>query len=307
MAVPGYDRAATGVGIVHLGIGAFHRAHQAWYTEQVLAGNGGAWAIVGASLRSGEIRDRLAPQDGLYTLVERDGDRTSCRVIGAVKSVLTGPEDPAALVAQLSHADIRVVTLTITEKGYFYDAGADRLRRDHPDICRDIEHFPTAPVTAVGYLAASLARRCEMSLGGVTLLSCDNLPHNGRVLKTVVTQFVAEADPSLLPWIEEHVTFPCSMVDRIVPATTAEDLDSLEKVLGCRDEAAVFTEPFSQWVIENNFARGAPPWQEAGVLLTDDVAPFETMKLRLLNGSHSLIAYLGYLAGYDFVHQVMAD
>jgi fructuronate reductase len=181
------------------------------------------------------------------------------------------------------------------------------LHRNHPDICHDIDYFPEAPITAVGYLTASLARRRQLAQGGVTLLSCDNLPHNGQVLRTVIREFAATADPSLLPWIDAHVTFPCSMVDRIVPATTAEDLETLEQRLAYRDEAAVFTEPFSQWVIENNFARGAPPWQIAGALLTDDVAPFETMKLRLLNGSHSLLAYLGYLAGYEFVHEVMAD
>lgn len=307
VATPRYCRGLTGAGIVHLGAGAFHRAHQAWYTDLALARAGGHWGIVAASLRSPDVRNRLMPQDGLYTLVERDGNHRRQRVIGAIKTVLVAPENPRTLVEWLSDPDIRVITLTITEKGYCHDASSGRLRLDHPDIRRDLERFPEMPVTAVGYLAAGLARRRQLNRDGVTLLSCDNLPHNGRVLKTVVTDFVAEADPSLLPWIEKHVTFPCSMVDRIVPATTEEDLAGLESVLGCRDEAAVFTEPFNQWVVENNFARGAPLWQNVGALLVADVAPFETMKLRLLNGSHSLIAYLGYLAGYEYVHQVMAN
>ncbi len=307
VSVPRYNRHDTGAGIVHLGVGAFHRAHQAWYTQQVLDEQGGHWGIIGASLRSPDVRDRLAPQDGLYTLVERDGTRETCRVIGALKEILVAPEDPEALLDRLAHPDVRVVSLTITEKGYFYDSGTGALRREDPDILEDLERFPHAPVTAIGYLAAGLARRRDADAGGVTLLSCDNLPHNGRVLRQVLTDFVKQADTSLLPWIERNVTFPCSMVDRIVPATTGADLERLESMLGVRDEAAVFTEPFCQWVIEDHFARGAPEWQNVGVLLTDDVSPFETMKLRLLNGSHSLIAYLGYLAGYDFVHQVMAD
>lgn len=307
IAAPRYDRHSLRAGIVHLGTGAFHRAHQAWYTERALNQTGGDWGIVGASLRSPDIRDRLQPQDGLYSLVARDGNHVQAQIIGAIQQVIVGPENPQALLDWLSHPDIRIITLTITEKGYCCNASNGSLDLEHPDIRRDIETFPSAPVTAIGYLAASLSRRCQTKAGGVTLLSCDNLSHNGKILQRAINDLVAAAEPSLLPWIEAHITFPCSMVDRIVPATTAEDLSAWEQQLGCRDEAAVFTEPFSQWVVENDFARGAPAWEAAGVLLTDDVTPFETLKLRLLNGSHSLIAYLGYLAGYDYVHQVMAD
>lgn len=307
VSLPRYDRTRLRTGIVHLGTGAFHRAHQAWYTEQVLNRGGGDWGIVGASLRSPDIRDRLAPQDGLYTLVERNGDHRRYQLIGAVCGVLVAAESPRALVEQLAHPDIRVVTLTVTEKGYHYDPGTRGLKFDDPAVRRDLESFPAAPVTALGYLAAALGQRRQDGAPGLTLLSCDNLPHNGRVLQKVLTDFVGAAEPTLLPWIEDQVTFPSSMVDRIVPASTEADLAFLEQVLGVRDEAAVFTEPFSQWVIESKFARGAPDWQSVGALLTDDVMPFETMKLRLLNGSHSLIAYLGYLAGYDYVHQAMAD
>lgn len=305
--VPAYHRSAIRPGIVHLGIGAFHRAHQAWYTEQVLNRVGGNWGIIGASLRSSAVRDQLAAQDGLYTVVARQGEQLDCQVIGAIEGVMVGPENPSALVAQLSHPDIRLVSLTITEKGYLYDPASDALALDHPDVRHDMANFPENPRTAIGYLAASLAQRRRSRVGGITLLSCDNLPHNGRVLAKVVADFIVQVDASLQRWVEDNVTFPCSMVDRIVPATTEADLATLEKVLGVRDDAAVFTEPFSQWVLEDKFARGAPDWQSAGALMTADVAPFETMKLRLLNGSHSLMAYLGYLAGYEYVHQVIGD
>ena len=307
VARPQYDRRDIDSGIVHLGVGAFHRAHQAWYTEQVLNREGGDWGIIGVSLRSAAVRDQLQPQDGLYTVVEREGEQRRCQVIGAINKVLVAPEDPQVLIEQLSHPDIKLVTLTITEKGYCYDAASGGLNAEHPDIQRDIAQFPSAPTTAIGYLVAALARRARLGGPGVTLLSCDNLSHNGHVLRKVVLDFVAKVDPGLNSWIADNVTFPCSMVDRIVPATTEEDLDALRQTLGVRDEAAVFTEPFSQWVVEDNFVRGAPDWRTAGVLFTTDVTPFETMKLRLLNGSHSLIAYLGFLAGYEYVHEVMAD
>lgn len=307
VAVPRYDRAALRAGIVHLGVGAFHRAHQAWYTEQALNRAGDEWGIIGASLRSPKIRDQLQAQDGLFTVVARHGEGCSYQVVGAIQTVLVGPENPDALVAQLSHPDIRLVTLTITEKGYLHDATTGGLQLDHPDVCQDIACFPESPRSAIAYLVAAMARRRDAGALGVTLLSCDNLPHNGRILEQVVTDFANAVDPSLLAWIVDNVTFPCSMVDRIVPATTDADLQELESVLGVQDKAAVFTEPFCQWVIEENFARGAPDWASAGVILTDDVTPFETIKLRLLNGSHSLMAYLGFLAGYDYVHQVMKD
>lgn len=304
---PQYRRDAIKSGIVHLGVGAFHRAHQAWYTEQVLNREPGDWGIVGVSLRRPEARDQLQPQDGLYTVVERDGEQLRCQVVGAIKQVLVAPEDPQALIKQLAQAEIKLITLTITEKGYCYDAASGGLKLDHPDVQRDIEQFPENPTTAIGFLVASLAQRAASGRPGVTLLSCDNLSHNGRILQKVVLDFAARVDPSLPAWIKVNVSFPCSMVDRIVPATTVADLSTLQQILGVRDEAAVFTEPFSQWVVEDNFIRGAPDWQRVGVLFTDDVTPFETMKLRLLNGSHSLIAYLGFLAGYDYVHEVMAD
>ena len=305
--LPGYDRDQRRAGIVHLGVGAFHRAHQAWYTEQVLNSQSGDWMITGASLRSPRVRDQLAPQEGLYTLVQRDGDDRHYQVIGAIKDIVVGPEAPEKLIHRLADPHTRVVTLTITEKGYCYDGDRDGLQQDNADIDADVHNFPARPVTAIGYLVAALQLRRDTDAGGVTLLSCDNLSHNGRVLKTVVEDFARRVDPALLNWIADHVTFPSSMVDRIVPASTEADLAALEEDLGLADQGAVFTEPFSQWVIEKHFARGAPDWQGAGAIYTDDVGPFEAMKLRLLNGSHSLMAYLGYLAGFEFVHEVMEE
>jgi fructuronate reductase len=307
VSMPRYDRDRAGVGIVHLGIGAFHRGHQAWYTERAMNLKGGDWCIAGVSLRSGSVRDQLVPQSGLYTLVTREGTHSEYQVVGAVKEVLVAPESPGALVDRLADPRVRVVTLTITEKGYTYSAADQGLNMTHPEVLQDIAGYPSAPVTAVGFLAAGLSARLRNGAGGITLLSCDNLPHNGRVLESVVRDFVARTEPGLLGWIDENVSFPSSMVDRIVPASTANDLASLDKTLGCSDHGAVFTEPFCQWVIEDRFANGAPDWKSAGAILTDDVTPFETMKLRLLNGSHSLLAYLGFMAGYDYVHQAIAD
>ncbi|TGD71737.1 mannitol dehydrogenase family protein [Mangrovimicrobium sediminis] len=308
VARPQYALEQLRPGIVHLGVGAFHRAHQAWYTEQALNREGGGdWGIIGASLRRPEVRDQLQPQDGLYTVVEREGGQSRYRVVGAIREVLVAPEDPAALVAVLARPEIRVITLTITEKGYHYDRASGGLDLAHPDVQHELAHFPQGPLTAVGYLVAALAQRAQAGAPGVTVLSCDNLPHNGRVLRKVVADFAARAAPQLAGWFAANTRFPCSMVDRIVPASTAGDLEDLQRVLGVHDAAAVFTEPFAQWVVEDDFVRGAPDWRAVGAVYTNDVTPFETMKLRLLNGSHSLIAYLGYLAGHEHVHEVMAD
>lgn len=304
---PAYNRHQVGIGIVHLGVGAFHRGHQAYYTEKVLNARGGDWGIIGASLRSPTVRDQLAPQSGLYTLVEKQGTEQRCQVIGAVKEVLVGPENPQALIAQMANTTTKVISLTITEKGYCHDPANGSLQLDHPAIQRDLTCYKDEPASAIGYIVAALAKRKQLGRPGVTLLSCDNLPNNGKVLQRVVLEFARRVDQTLPEWIEKYVTFPCTMVDRIVPATTDEDLRALEQAMGVDDRGAVITEPFSQWVIENKFAQAMPDWGGAGALIVDDVAPFEEMKLRLLNGSHSIIAYLGYLAGYDYVHEVMAD
>ena len=305
VARPGYDRAATGVGMVHLGIGAFHRAHQAAYTEDVLTAAGGDWAIRGVSLRSPTVRDQLAPQDGLYTLVERDDSGDRRRVIGAVKDVLVAPEAPAAVVEALADPGLRVVTLTVTEKGYCHDPATGALKLDHPAIARDLAS-PERPTTAAGFLTAALRARRAAGVAPFTVVCCDNLPDNGRVVRGTLLSFAERVDPALADWIAEQVPCPGTMVDRIVPATTPEDIEGLAASLGVVDHGMVKAEPFSQWVIEDRFANGRPAWERAGAMLVDDVTPFEDAKLRLLNGSHSALAYLGYLAGCTYVHEAMA-
>lgn len=302
--LPSYDRASLKPGIVHLGIGAFHRAHQAFYTEAVLNQFGGNWGIIGSSLRSASVRDQLVPQDCLYTLVERSGDGEKLQLIGAVLDTLVGPENPAALVAQMSDSNIKIVSLTITEKGYCHDPATGNLNLAHPDIIHDLEHLD-APVSAIGFLVAALKQRFDNQQKAFTLLSCDNLPNNGEVLEKVVTQFAAKISPEFSSWIKTNATFPCTMIDRIVPATTDEDRRDIEARLGLRDEGMVVCEPFTQWVVEDKFADGRPEWDKVGVLLVEDVRVFEKIKLRLLNGAHSTMAYTGYLSGFQYISEVM--
>ncbi len=303
---PEYDRSQVEPGIVHLGIGAFHRAHQACYTEAVLNQFGGSWGIIGASLRSPTVKQQLAEQDCLYTIVERCPDGERLQIIGAVKSVLVGPEDPIELRRLMSSDNIKIVSLTVTEKGYCHDPATGNLNVDHPDIKHDLEN-PRSPRSAVGYIVAALKNRKEAGVRPFTPLSCDNLPHNGSVLQNVVTQFAERYDAELANWIKSEVTFPSTMIDRIVPATTEQDREALAEQLGLRDEGMVVAEPFSQWVIEDNFCNDRPEWEQVGALLTDDVQLFEKMKLRLLNGSHSTLAYCGYLAGFETVSDVMRE
>jgi fructuronate reductase len=305
VARPGYDVAKIACGILHLGIGAFHRAHQAYYTDTVLAGGDQSWGIVGASLRGAAVRDRLVAQDCLYTLAEKSGAGARHRVIGAVRDVVFAPDDPARLPALIADPRMRIVSLTITEKGYCHDPASGRLNPTHPDIVHDLAH-PQAPVSAIGILAAGLRQRRR---GGapITLLSCDNLPHNGAMLRAIVLDFAARLDRDTAQWIERAVAFPGTMVDRIVPAATDALIAETTTALGLADAAPVQCEPFSQWVVEDRFAAGRPAWEETGAEMVADVAPFEEMKLRLLNGSHSILAYLGYLGGFDFIWQVMRE
>lgn len=303
--VPQYDRATTAAGIVHLGIGAFHRAHQAFYTEAVLNQFGGDWRIIGCSLRSPTVRHQLNPQDGLYTLFEKSAD-AKYQIIGAVKDVLVGPENPQAVIDAMAAEAVKVITLTITEKGYCHNPATGDLNLDHPDIVHDLSN-PMSPRSAIGFIVASLRQRRQQGKPGVTVLSCDNLPHNGKVTEKVVLQFAEKVAPELAQWIRSNATFPGSMIDRIVPATTPADIDALSKLAGFTDEGLVVAEPFTQWVIEDNFCQGRPAWDKVGALLVDDVAVYENMKLRLLNGSHSLLAYMGYLAGYETINVVMED
>ncbi|TPI55549.1 MULTISPECIES: mannitol dehydrogenase family protein [unclassified Mesorhizobium] len=313
IAVPRFDRASVTQGIVHLGVGAFHRAHQAAYVDDCLAAGETDWGIVGVSLRSADTRDALAPQDGLYTLAIRSGGEESLHVIGSIGAMLVAPEDPAAVLAALTDPRTRIVTLTITEKAYLRAAGGG-LDAAHPDIAHDLAN-PHLPKTAHGFLAEALARRRAAGLQPFTVLCCDNLPANGATLHRLLVEFAALRDASLgekgatrlAGHIADEVAFPSSMVDRIVPATTDADRARIALELGVDDAWPVMTEPFRQWVVEDNFPAGRPAWEKFGVTMVGDVRPFEDMKLRLLNGAHSAIAYLGLLSGHATVDRAFAD
>lgn len=298
--IPRYDRSKSQAGIIHLGVGAFHRAHQAWYTEAVMNDFGGDWRIIGVSLRRPDMRDKLQPQNYLYSMVTRHNDKTNCQVIGIFSDILVAPENPEAVINALANPDIHVVTLTITEKGYGLNAASGKLDLNHSEIFQDLSG-DQPPVTALGFLALALARRKNLGLPGLTLISCDNLSDNGHKLKLGLLQFTSLQSPELSEWIELHCRFPNTMVDRIVPATTQDNVSELSKNFSYEDSAPVFTETFSQWVIENNFAGPVPPWDKVGAQFIDDVSPFEALKLRTLNASHSLIAYLGCLTGKETV------
>ncbi|MGL4813310.1 MAG: mannitol dehydrogenase family protein [Beijerinckiaceae bacterium] len=307
VARPRYDRAGLRTGIVHLGLGAFARAHLTAYTEDVAnAGGGEGWGIAGVSMRKPDVVAQLAPQDGLYALLVRDGARTHAQVCGIVHTLYVLPESPAAVVDALAAPDTKIVSLTVTEKGYCHDPATGQLNESHPDIQHDLAH-PDAPRSAIGVIVAGLARRRAAGLLPFTVLSCDNLPSNGKVVRGLVLRFAALRDSELAQWIAAHGAFPCAMVDRIVPATTDADRADAQGLLGIADDGVISTEPFRQWVIEDRFCAGRPAWEDFGAEMVDDVAPFEFMKLRMLNGAHSSLAYLGYLAGHAMVSQGSAD
>ncbi len=304
--LPRYDRSTLQPGLLHIGVGAFHRAHQAEYTDDVLNGAGGPWGIVGASLRSATAERQLAPQDGLYTVNALGRDTSRTRVIGAITHVLTAATAPGydELMSVMADPAIRAITLTVTEKGYCHAAGT--LDETHADVRHDLR---TAGVrrSLPGVLAAGLDARRRAGGAPITLISCDNLSGNGQVLRNVLTAYAQLRNPALASWIENSVAFPATMVDRIVPGATEDDRVALSRDHGFRDEATVTCEPFRQWVIEDRFAAERPPWEDAGALLVDEVLPYESAKLRLLNGPHSAGAYLGLLRGHEFVHEVMQD
>jgi fructuronate reductase len=304
--IPRYDRARLRPGILHLGPGAFHRAHQAVFTEDAMEKSTPDWGIVGVSLRSPEVSRQITPQDGLYSVWSEDGSGRELRVIGAVQGVLVAREDLPAVVAALADASIRIVTLTITEKGYALAADGQSLDVADEQVAADLAR-PDEPVTAVGVLALGLKARLEAGGASLTVISCDNLSENSKRLGNLLRDYLTATFPAVLPWLDDAVTFPCSMVDRIVPAMTDARKQRQGRALGCSDEGAVSTEPFSQWVIEDNFAAGRPDWHTVGVQLVDEILPYENIKLRLLNASHSAIAYCGLLAGKDTVDAVMAD
>jgi fructuronate reductase len=304
---PQYSREKVSNGIVHLGSGGFHRGHQAVYTDELLASGDTRWGITGASLRSRSVHDKLAPQDFLYTVQAQDERANSLRVIGSISNVLvlTQPGQLATLTKLIADPATQVVTLTITEKGYCQNHQGD-LDETHPDIAHDLRN-PHVPRSAAGILALGLIQRMNRGAGPLTVLSCDNLVANGTVTRNVVESMVRQYSPETSSWLADNLSFPSSMVDRIVPRTNAEDIAMFEAKTGYTDTGLVICEPFSQWVIENRFAGSRPAWEVAGAQFVDKVAPFEQAKLRLLNATHSALAYLGLLAGYEHVHQAIAD
>lgn len=280
---PGYDRRGVKAGVVHLGLGAFHRAHQAVVYDDLIRAGDRRWGVVGVSMRSSDAARKLAVQNGLYAVSVDDGGQVRDRIIGCLLRTLTAPEQPQAVIAALAAPETHLVSLTVTENGY----GAE-------------------PLSPAALIAAGLAERRTQGLGGLTALSCDNLPDNGAVLRRAILAAADRIDPTLPGWIETACAFPSTVVDRITPATTEDDIEAFERRAGVNDQAVVRTEPFSQWVIENHFVGPRPDFAAAGVTLTADIALWEAAKLRLLNSAHSLIAYVGGLADLEFVHEVVA-
>jgi fructuronate reductase len=304
-AAPGYDPAAHSVGILHLGAGAFHRAHQAAITDAAIAASGGDWRIIGVSLRSAGLAEALAPQDGLYTLIER-GETDRPRVIGAIGRVIAARGAPEAVLGPMADPAIRIVTLTVTEKAYGIDRSGPDIDTAHPDVAADLDS-PAAPRGVLGLLVEGLRRRRAAGHAPFTVLCCDNLPENGALLRGGVIGFARRIDSDFADWIAREVAFPSSMVDRITPAATDATRALAARLTGFDDAAAIETESFCQWVIEDRFPQGRPDWAAGGAIFVDDVVPYERMKLRMLNGAHSLIAYAGFISGHALVRDAMAD
>lgn len=309
LVLPRYDRRAVMPGIVHIGVGGFHRAHEAVYLDDLMA-QGGAqeWGICGVGLRPADkaMRDALVPQDCLYTIVVEDAYGAEARIIGSLVKYLFAPEETEAVLDALAAPQTRIVSLTITEGGYNFSQATGEFDADHADIQHDLVN-PAHPVSVFGYLAEALDRRRLAGHAPFTVLSCDNVPQNGDIARKTLLAFAALRDPGLHDWIAAHVAFPNSMVDRITPQTTESDRVLVQDDYGYEDAWPVVCEPFRQWIIEDKFSDGRPPLERVGAQFTSDVHPYEMMKLRLLNAGHSAIGYLGFLAGYPYIHEIMAD
>lgn len=306
VALPAYDRSMVTPGIVHLGVGAFHRAHQAVFVDDCIGRGETQWGIVAASMRSADTRDALAPQDNLYTYCERAGQTETYRVIGSILEILVAPEDPGRLVDRLCDPRVRIVTLTVTEKGYLANLSERTLLRNHPDILNDLDPGKD-PRSIHGVLLAAIRKRRADGAVPLTLVSCDNLPSNGKVLKALLVEFAGMTDPALAGYLAENISCPCVMVDRIVPATTDRDRQAVTQALGAEDAWPVIAEPYFRWVIEDQFPHGRPHLEASGVEFVDDVEPYEHMKLRMLNGAHTAIAAIGQITGLETVSDVYAD
>ncbi|MGF1688981.1 fructuronate reductase [Photobacterium japonica] len=303
-----YDRSALQSRIVHLGFGAFHRAHQALFTNEMLEKTGSNWGICEINLFGGEdLIQQLREQDHLYTVAEKGAERTDVKLIGSVtESLHPALDGKQTVLEKMAEEQVAIVSMTITEKGYCADPATGRLDKNNGLIKADLAH-PREPDSAIGYIVEALRLRRERNITPFTVMSCDNVQENGHVARAAVLDFANLVDQELAGWIEANVTFPCTMVDRIVPAATPETLADIAQLVGVEDPCGIACEPFRQWVIEDNFVNGRPEWNIAGAEFVSDVVPFEEMKLRMLNGSHSFLAYLGYLGGYAHISDTMTN
>jgi len=308
--VPSYDRGALRTGIVHFGVGGFHRAHEAMYLDRLMtAGRALDWAICGVGVMPADRRmaEVMHAQDGLYTLVVKAPDGTlEARVVGSIKEYLFAPDDPEAVIEKMAGPEVRIVSLTITEGGYNFNAVTGDFVADNPDVRHDLTPG-NPPRTTFGLITAALARRRERGVPPFTIMSCDNIQGNGHAARRSFVAFATLRDPELGAWVQQHVAFPNSMVDRITPVTTDDDRAEVRKRFGVEDAWPVVCEPFTQWALEDAFPLGRPAFEDAGVQVVADVEPYELMKLRLLNASHQALCYFGYLAGYRLVHDVAQD
>lgn len=308
--VPGYDRSQLSIGIVHFGVGGFHRSHQAMYLDRLMnEGKAFGWAVCGVGLLPGDRRmsEVMAAQDCLYTLTVKHPDGAlEPRVIGSLARYLYGPADPEAVLAQMADRQVRIVSLTVTEGGYHFNPVSGELDPSAHELQHDLAE-PGAPGSTFGYILEALRRRRAAGIAPFTVLSCDNVQGNGELAKRMIVAFARLQDVELSAWIEAEVSFPNCMVDRITPVTSDADRAALVARFGVEDRWPVVTEPYTQWVLEDVFPAGRPAWQEVSVQLTEDVVPYELMKLRLLNVSHQALCYLGYLSGYRYAHEVCSD
>ncbi|WP_245435797.1 mannitol dehydrogenase family protein [Mesorhizobium tamadayense] len=303
---PAYDRSALKPGIAHIGVGAFHRCHQAEYTDDLLAKDFDRWGLVGINIRPPLLGQTLGRQGGLYTRLIRQNDEVEARVIGSIVRVVDSQDSAAPALEVLSSPDIETVTMTVTEKGYCHIPSSGALDLDHPDIVYDLAN-PQAPRSVPGMLARALELRMASHGRPVTLLSCDNIPANGIILGNVVRTIAERRGNGLAEWTAANVAFPSAMVDRIAPATTEADIDTVERRFGYRDSAVVVGERFRQWVIENRFAGRMPRWDLVGAAFVDEVTPFEHLKMRVLNGAQTTLSYLGVLGGFEHTFEAIAD
>lgn len=311
--LPSFDRSDVKEGIVHIGVGGFHRSHLAVYVDTMMGQHGAnEWAICGVGLKPFDagIRDALGSQDSLYTVWERSGKGSKARVIGSINSFLYAPDSPSKVIDKMAHEDTKIVSMTITESGYYYNENTHDLKTDDPDIAADIKSDLKEPLTTFGYLYAALEKRYAAGLQPFTVLSCDNMQGNGSITRHMLLSFARARDPEFADWIAAKGLFPNSMVDRITPRTTDEDKVALADEFGIKDAWPVVAEPFSQWVLEDAFVSGRPEFEKVGVQVvsnTEAVEKFECHKLRLLNASHSALAYGAYLANFVYVHEVFEN